>query len=381
MSTKIITCTHCILSTEDDPAIRFDEKGVCHYCREYSAHENEFVRTGKSAETELAAIVASIKEKGAGQPYDSILGLSGGTDSSYVALQAHKLGLRPLAVHFDNGWNSELSVKNIENIVRKLNIPLYTLVVDWEEFRDLQLSFLKASVVDIEMITDHAIVATLYKLAIEHNIKYILSGTNYVTEAILPPHWIHKKADYVHIEALHKKFGTVPLKTFPLYDLKLRLRAQFKEINSVSILNYIPYGKDIAKRELLQELDWRDYGGKHYESVFTRFYQGYILPEKFKIDKRRAHLATLICSGQLTREQALEELKQPIYDAELLKHDYDFVIKKLGLSRQQFEAIMNTPPVPHQAYPIEKEIYDRAPILKIFKPGWQWLKGVLLEKS
>lgn len=381
MSTTIITCTQCILSTADDPAIAFDEKGVCNYCRHYKKHEEEVARKGTVNTEGLAALVSTIKEKGKGRPYDSILGLSGGTDSSYVALQAHKLGLRPLAVHFDNGWNSELSVKNIENIVQKLNIPLHTLVVDWEEFRDLQLAFLKASVVDIEMITDHAIVATLYKLAIENDISYILSGTNYVTEFILPPHWVHRKADYIHIRALQEKFNGRPLKTYPVYDLKTRVRAQFKGIQSVSILNYLPYNKEAAKQELFQTLGWRDYGGKHYESIFTRFYQGYILPRKFKIDKRKAHLSNLICSGQLSREEALAELAKPVYDEELLRSDYDFVIKKLGVSQATFEQWMNSPPVPHTAYPVEKEIYERVPVLKILKPLWQWFKSKALQPS
>lgn len=381
MSTRIITCTHCILNTDDDPAISFDEKGVCNYCRQYKKYEATLEQKGTVNAEGLAAVVSTIKEKGKGRPYDSILGLSGGTDSSYVALQAHKLGLRPLAVHFDNGWNSELSVRNIENIVQKLNIPLYTLVVDWEEFRNLQLAFFKASVVDIEMITDHAIVATLYKLAIKHDIPYILSGTNYVTEFILPPHWIHRKADYIHIRALQEKFNGDPLRTYPLFDLKTRLRALLKRIESISILNYLPYDKEVAKQELFQELGWRDYGGKHYESIFTRFYQGYILPRKFKIDKRRAHVSNLICSGQLTRAQALEELQKPVYDEALLRSDYEFVIKKLGVSRETFEAWMNTPQIPHDAYPVEKEIYDRLPLLKIFRPGWQWFKRVILPQG
>ncbi len=373
-------CTHCILDSTDDSYISFDALGICNYCRNYAASESKYVIRGAAGKENLEMFVHKIKKSGRGKPYDSILGLSGGVDSSYLALKASQLGLRPLAVHFDNGWNSELAVKNIENIVKKLNIDLHTFVVDWEEFRNLQLAFLKASVVDIEMVTDHAIIATLYKLAIKLNIKFILSGTNYVTEAILPLHWIHKKADYIHVRALQKKYVGTPFRTYPLFDLRTRVLADLKKIQSVSILNYMDYNKQSAKEELKHQLGWRDYGGKHYESVFTRFYQGYILPIKFGIDKRKAHLSNLICSGQITRDQALEELAQPIYVNTLFRTDYDFVIKKLGLTAEEFAAIMKQPVHSHFDFPVEREIYSRFPALKIARPGWQWFKSNLLHR-
>jgi len=373
-------CTHCILDTNDDPKITFDSVGVCSYCQNYEKHQNHFVKIGAEGESELKNLIARVKGSGKNKKYDCIIGLSGGVYSSYLALKVSQWGLRTLAVHFDNGWNSELAVKNIEQIISKLNIDLYTLVIDWEEFRNLQLAFIKASVVDIEMITDHAIVATLYKLAIKHDIKFILSGSNYVTEAILPSNWIHHKADYVHIRALQKQYNERPLDTYPLLDLKLRMRAEFYGIQSVSLLNLIPYIKTEAKRELQEKLGWRDYGGKHYESVFTRFYQGYILPKKFKIDKRKAHLSNLICSGQITRADAIKELARPIYEENLLRTDYDFVLKKLELSHAQFEEIMNTPPKKHTDYPVEREIYDRVPALKIVKPFWQYFKKSIKRK-
>ena len=300
-------------------------------------------------------------------------------DSSYLALKASEVGLRPLAVHFDNGWNSELAVKNIENIVTRLHLELFTLVVDWAEFRDLQMSFLKASVVDIEMITDHAIIATLHTLAIKYDIKYILSGTNYVTEAVLPAHWIHKKTDYVHIKAIHDKYGTQPLKTYPLFGLATRLRATLKNIHSVSLLNFMEYNKDEAKTELTQKLSWRNYGGKHSESVFTRFYQGYILPRKFGIDKRKAHLSTLICSGQLTREDALLELSKPIYEESLMSADYDFVLKKLGMTQVDFENIMKLPVKLHVDFRVEDDVYARFPWLILFRPAWRLLKSIVIK--
>ncbi|HOX82451.1 MAG TPA: N-acetyl sugar amidotransferase, partial [Chryseolinea sp.] len=288
---------------------------------------------------------------------------------------------RPLIVHFDNGWNSELAVSNIEKTIATLGFDLHTLVIQWEEFRDLQVAFLKASVVDIEMVTDHAITATLYRLALKENIKFILSGTNVVTEAILPPHWIHHKADYIHIRAIQKEFVGKPFRTYPLLDLRTRVMANLKGIHSVSPLNLIPYNKDKAKQEMMAELGWRDYGGKHYESIFTRFYQGYILPTKFKIDKRRAHLATLICSKQLTRGEALTELTKPIYESELLRLDYDFVLKKLGLTKAEFEKIMSDPPKAHSEYQIETDIYSRYPVLKLARPFWLALKGQLKKQN
>lgn len=373
-------CAHCIIDTNDDPHVTFDNQGVCSYCQNYQRQKFQFVKVGADGESELKTLIERVKKSGKNKKYDCIIGLSGGVDSSYLALKVSQWGLRALAVHFDNGWNSELAVKNIEQIISKLKIDLYTLVIDWEEFRDLQLAFIRASVVDIEMITDHAIVATLYKLAIEHDVKFILSGSNYVTEAILPNNWIHHKADYVHIKALQRHYNKKPLVTYPLLDLKLRMRAEFHDIQSISPLNLIPYVKTEAKKELQELLGWRDYGGKHYESVFTRFYQGYILPQKFKIDKRKAHLSNLICSGQITRAEALAELAKPIYEENLLRTDYDFVLKKLELSPAQFEEILNIPPQKHTAYPVEREIYDRVPALKIVKPFWQYFKKSIKRK-
>jgi N-acetyl sugar amidotransferase len=302
------------------------------------------------------------------------MGLSGGLDSTYMALQAKKLGLRPLVVHFDNGWNSECAANNIENILNKLDFNLYTLVVNWDEFKDLQLSYLKASVIDIEAITDHAISATLYKLAVKHGIKYILSGENIATEAVIPSHWVHRKSDHINIKAIHKKFGKIPLKTFPLMGFREKRGIRKSGIQTVRLLNLMPYEKKEAKRAVTRELGWKDYGGKHYESVFTRFYQGYILPVKFGIDKRKAHLSNLICSGQLTREEALSEMAKPPYDTELLKIDKDFVLKKLGLSHEEFENIMRLPVRSHKDFPYEGPLYYRYPFLMPLRFLRDWLR-------
>lgn len=359
-------CSMSVLDNIADPDISFDENRICNYYYEYLRKEKESVHTGEEGRKRLQQIVETIKEAGKGKKYDCITGVSGGVDSTYLALQAKKLGLNPLIVHFDNGWNSELAVMNIEQIISRLNFDLYTLVVNWEEFKDIQLAFIKASVVDIETITDHAIIATLYKLALEHNIKYVLSGTNVVTEAILPKHWIYTKTDHRNIMDIHKKFGSVSLKTYPFYNTKLKKMVQLRGIQSIDLLNYMPYVKSEVKKTITEELGWRDYGGKHYESIFTRFYQGYILPVKFHIDKRKAHLSNLIFSGQITKEQAIEELKQPIYNLEQLKVDKEFVLKKFDLTESEFDSLMALPRKEHRDYDYEKPLAKRYPILKPF---------------
>lgn len=360
-------CAISVMDTIADPDIQFDEKGICQYYYAYKKAEAN-LRTGEEGWKELEAIAAEIKDAGKGLPYDCIMGLSGGVDSTYVAYLAKRLGLRPLAVHFDNGWNSELAVMNIENIISRLGFDLFTYVINWNEFRDLQLAYLKASVVDIEAITDHAIFATLYRLAGEKKIKYILNGTNVQTENTLPKSWIHPKNDHINIKAIHKEYGTLPLKTFPFSNAKVkRYYQEVMGVRSISVINYVPYNKQEVKQLIQRELGWRDYGGKHYESVWTRFYQGYILPEKFKIDKRKAHLSDLIFGGQMTKEEALAELAKPIYDPKQFRIDYEFVLKKLGLTAEAFDAIMKAPPRSHYDFDYEKPIDQRYPLLKPIK--------------
>ena len=354
-----------------DPNITFDEDGVCNYYYEYFEKEKKHVKKGTEGITFYNQTISAIKEAGKNKKYDCILGLSGGVDSSYLAYLAKKEGLRPLIVHFDNGWNSELAVKNIENIVSILGFDLFTYVINWEEFRDLQRAYLKASVVDIEVLTDHAIKATLIDLATKHKINYSLSGFNVVTEGILPKAWNFNKTDSVNIKDIHHSYGTIPLKTYPFFSpIKKRYSSMVNRIQTIPLLNYIDYNKDKVKQILINELEWKDYGGKHYESVFTRFYQGYILPEKFKIDKRKAHLSTLICSGQITRNEAIKELENPIYDPHQLKTDKEFVLKKLGFSEQEFEEIMSLPQKPHTYY--KTEVYSYFEKYPLFKP----LKGM-----
>ena len=271
-----------------------------------------------------------------------------------MAYKAKALGLRPLAVHLDNGWNSELSVANIERIVKKLDIDLFTYVIDWEEFRELQISFFKASVVDIEMLTDHAIAAVIFDIARKYRLRYFLSGYNVATESIMPQSWFYgNKLDGRNIRAIFKTFGggkgieSFPMLTFSKYILLVYA----KRLKVVPLLNYFSYDKWEAMAVLHEKLGWVYYGGKHYESRFTRFYQAYILPRKFRIDKRRAHLSSLICSGQIRRDEALESISEDLYTPEKLREDKEFVIKKLGMTEVEFEEYMDRPPRSHLDFP------------------------------
>ena len=344
--------------------MRFDDEGRCHYYHDFVRACNERVRTGEQGERALAQLADRIRADGRGKPYDCIMGLSGGVDSTYVAYLAKQLGLRPLAVHLDNGWNSELAVSNIENVVNRLGIDLYTYVLDWTEFADLQRAYLRASVVDVEVVTDHAIFATMARIAGQRGIKHVLSGTNVVTEQVLPPHWIYAKTDHVNIRAIHAAFGTVPLRTYPFMDWRVKKYYHLiRGLRSHSVLDLVAFDKSAVKRLIQTELGWRDYGGKHYESIFTRFYQAYILPTKFGIDKRKAHLSNLIFSGQLSKADALAQLAEPLYPADLLTRDMEFVLKKLELSTDEFRRLMACPPRPHRDFAYERGIYDRYPFL------------------
>lgn len=349
-----------------DEEIVFDEKGHCNHCNEYFQLAPNYLFEGDIAKQKLEQLVQEIKNKGGNKKYDCIIGVSGGVDSTYVAYLAKKMGLRPLTVHFDNGWNSELAVKNIENIITKLKFDFHTYVVDWEEFKDLQISFLKASVANVEIPTDHAFLAAIYKLCQQYGIKYILSGSNFATEAILPKSWGYNAKDIKHLNGIHDLFGKVPFKTYPrLGFYKEFFYTYVLRIKMVRFLNYVPYVKKEAMKTIESELGWKYYGGKHYESIFTRFFQSYILPKKFNIDKRRAHLSTLICSGQISRELALEEMKQDTYPADKMREDKEYVIKKLGFTETEFEDIMNSPPKKYSEYPNNEKML--AFVYKIYR--------------
>jgi len=350
-------CKRCVMDTTD-PDIFFDEKGFCNHCNSYFSSESKVVVKGEAGKKKLIDIFEQIKESGKGRSHDCVLGVSGGTDSSYVAYLAWKYGLRVLLTHLDNRWNTPVAEKNVAGIVDKTGFDIIRGEANWHEFRDLQLAFLKASVVDIEMITDHALAAWIYKLTAKRGIKYILSGTNFVTEAIMPKAWGHQKNDLTNLIDIHKRFGEVELETFPTMSLFERVGYRFlKRIRFVSPLNYVDYNKKEAARILEQAFGWKDYGGKHYESIFTKFYQAYILPTKFGIDKRKAHLSTLICSGQISREEALRELAKPPYPEEELERDKQYVLGKLGLSEKEFERFMSLPVKKHTDYANDEWIY------------------------
>lgn len=359
-------CSVSVMDNIADPNILFDSKGISNYYHEYVQVEKELVKKGAEGISAFNTIIAQIKADGKGKEYDCILGVSGGVDSTYLAHIATQHGLRVLCVHFDNGWNSELAVMNIENLVTKCGFQLYTYVIDWNEFKDIQRSYFKANVIDIEAITDIAIFSALDILCKQFNIKHIIDGRNVVTEVTLPSAWICKNES--NLRDIHKKFGSIPLKSYPIMSpIRRRIIARTKPFQSWPILNYIPYDKKEAKKTIIEKLAWRDYGGKHYESVFTRFYQGYILPIKFKVDKRKAHLSNLIFSGQITKQEALEELKQPIYPAQLFATDYEFAIKKLGFTNEEFQAYLLAPAVPHDSYEMSISLFDEIPLLKPFK--------------
>ncbi len=349
-------CTKCVMDTTTT-LISFDEKGVCNFCKDYDEVASTLVLRDKTIRYgEFDKLISEIKQEGKEKEFDCVLGLSGGVDSSYLALIAKDQGLRPLVVHFDNGWNNELAVKNIENIVQKLNYSLSTFVAPWEEFKDLQLSYFKASVIDLEVPTDQLIIATLYQLAHQHKIKYILSGNNFRTEYILPKDWIYsKKLDLVNLNNIHKKFGKLTLKKFPsigidsVYNYKTKYGIQI-----VSFFDKIDFNLKEVKERLVKEINWSPYPGKHYESLFTRFYQGYILLNKFHVDKRKAHLSSLICARQISRQEALEELSHPPYPIEQQLEDKAYVLKKWGINENEFEEIMLRKPVPHAFYGEEK---------------------------
>lgn len=351
-------CTKTVMDTIGDPDIKFDENGVCNYYYEFLEKLKIRVPDASIGRLFLQKLVNKIKKNGIGKQYDCIIGVSGGIDSTYTALLVKQLGLRPLAVHLDNGWNSELAVKNIENTLKKLNIDLYTEVLDWEMFRDLQLSFLKASTPDGEIPTDHAILAVLYKTASDFNVKYIISGMNFRNEGMLPPSWANGYLDWKYIKSIHKQFGSKSLKSYPhLSVFKFLFYNIIKGIRSVSFINYIDFKKEEAVRILQNELSWNNYGGKHYESIYTRFYQAYILPTKFNIDKRKAHLTCLISStGEISRDDALKILEKPLMDSKLMQDDKEYLLKKLEISSSEFDEIMN--------YPI-KSIHDYPNIHKL----------------
>lgn len=350
-------CIRCIMDTTD-AEIRFDAAGHCNHCSYFLDHLAKLTYQGSSSDAQLSRIVETIRHAGRHLEFDCVLGLSGGIDSSYAAYTLKRLGLRPLCVHLDNGWDSDISIKNIKHIVSKLDIGYQSEVLDWEEFKDLQLAFLRASVPEAETPTDIAIQAIVYGAAKRHGIKYIISGGNFATEGILPKSWHYDAKDVTYLRAIHKLYGTRRLETFPLFDYKKWIYFKLKGLKTIYLLNFVPYSKELAMNTLEKELAWRYYGGKHYESRYTGFVQSYLLFEKFAIDYRLPTLSTQICMGETTREAALADLARKPYDPEKIAVEKQYVSKKLGISVAEFDAIMAAPPKSHQDYPNDKRLLE-----------------------
>ena len=347
-----------------DLEIYFNEEGVCNHCLRYDKLLNDRVQI-TNREKNLNQIVTRIKAKrSSAADYDCIIGISGGVDSTYVAYLCKKLGLNPLAIHFDNGWNSELAVRNIEDCLNILGIDLVTEVIRWKHFKEMQKAFLFASVPDGEVPTDHAINALLFHEANKRGIKYIINGMNFQTESLSVRTWAYGHSDWKYIKGVTKKFSNI--KDFSFYPhfslIDLIKYVTIKQIKVVSILNYVDYKKDEVMKILENELNWRNYGGKHYESIYTRFYQGFLLPKKFKIDKRRGHLSDLIRSHQMTRENALVEISRPSYiDSNLEQEDIAFVKKKLELTENEFQEILSSE---NKTYRVFRNNENKISILK-----------------
>jgi N-acetyl sugar amidotransferase len=336
-------CSNCIMDTTA-PGITFDEKGYCDYCRNYYSNILPNWHTDEKGWADLIKIVDKIKEEGKNRDYDCLMGISGGVDSSYMAYLAKiKLGLRPLIFHIDAGWNSQQAVNNIERIIDKLGLDLHTEVINWEEMKDLQAAFFKAQVCHVDTPQDHAFVAALYNFAAKHDFKYILNGGNISSECVREPlEWHYHASDLRQIKDIHTKFGTKPLKSFPLANIfKYRIFYKYlKGITVVKPLDFIPYEKEKSMEFLETEFGWQRYAQKHYESRFTRFYEGYWMPTKFGFDIRKAHYSSLILTGQMTRAEALAKVAVKPIDDETVKADFEYVATKLGFTVQEFQTIM-----------------------------------------
>lgn len=354
-------CTNCVMDTSDSHII-FNYAGVCDHCLGFKSdvvpnwHPNE---KGSAIFRETAL---QIKASGKGKPFDCIMGMSGGLDSSYLLhLAVTEFGLRPLVFHVDGGWNTDIAVNNIQVLIDKLGLDLYTEVINWNEMRDLQLAFFKSGVPHLDIPQDHAFIATLYHFANKHNIKYILNGGNYSTECVRnPKEWLYYGTDMAQIEDIHHQFGSIKLRTYPFSSVlfhKVYLR-YIRGIQVVKPLNLMPYTKEYASNVLSDEYGWRPYPQKHFESRFTRFYEGYWLPTRFGFDTRRVQYSSLILTGQMTREEALDRLKQPAYDVATIDEDFEYIATKLGISVQELRYYHEMPIKTYRDYKNREWLFD-----------------------
>ena len=354
-----LECKQCLF---DNTNSIINDDNICNFCLEFQNRKDNFIFSEDQQTKNLEDIRIKLTEKRRknNSEYDAILGLSGGVDSSYCAFLAKKIGLNLLLIHLDNSWNSDIAVKNVSNIIKYTGYDYDTLVIDWEEFKDLQKSFIKAGVIDIELLTDHAIFATLVKKARENNISFILSGSNYITEHGLPDEWIWFKSDSTNILDIHKKYGEKKLKTFPIASFfeTVSIIMGYDRLKIINILDKVNYKRLKAIEILESEMGWKQYGDKHHESQFTKFYQGYILPKKFKVDKRISHLSCLIRNKEITRKEALLQIEKPVYFDNEERIMKNYICKKFGFSEEEFEKLMNKKPVPHSKFKSQKKYYE-----------------------
>ena len=369
MKNKFQVCTNCVMDTTDSK-IFFDEKGVCDHCIGFHKDILPHWHTDKLGRDGLQRIVDKIKKEGLGKEFDCIMGMSGGIDSSYLTYVAkEEFGLRPLVFHVDAGWNSQIAVNNIERLVDKLDLDLFTHVINWEEIKDLQLAYFKSGVPHIDVPQDHAFFATMYNFASKYKVKYILTGGNYSTECVRnPKEWMYYQSDSIQLKDIHKKFGQKPIITFPMTSAlwhKVYLQ-YFRGIKVVRPLDYVPYRKDEAIKLLMKKFGWQKYPQKHFESRFTKFYESYWLPKRFGFDTRKVQYSSLILTGQMTRDEALKELKEPAYDPETIHQDFEYVANKLGISTEELQRYMDSPKKSYKDYKSQDFIYRiGAKILKL----------------
>ena len=363
-------CSNCVMD-ESDTKIVFDEKGVCDHCNDFYDNVKPNWHTDSRGKKELDKIIYKIKSDGKDRDFDCIIGMSGGADSSYLL---HKVvvdfGLRPLVFHVDGGWNSEIAVNNINAMIDKLGLDLYTEVINWEEMKDFQLSYFKAGVANIDVPQDHAFVATLYNFANKHKIKYIMNGGNISTECVRNPlEWLYYGTDMSQIKDIRKKFGTIELKTYPFSSVfrhKIYLK-YIRQVNVIKPLDFMPYIKSEAMIFLEKEYGWQPYPQKHFESRFTKFYEGYWLPRKFGYDTRKVQYSSLILTGQLKRDDALEMLKNPAIPDEEAIHDFEYIAKKLGISTDELQVYFDQENKTYRNYRNQLSIFNTgAKILKMF---------------
>lgn len=368
-------CTNCVMDSTDSKII-FDNKGVCDHCNNFYKNILPHWQTDERGEKALWEIINKIKKEGKGKEFDCIMGMSGGIDSSYLTyVVKEKYGLRPLVFHVDAGWNSQIAVNNIERLVDKLGLDLYTHVVDWEEMKDLQLAYFKSGVPHIDVPQDHAFFATMYDFASKYNIKYILTGGNYSTECIRNPiEWMYYQSDSIQLKDIHKKFGQKPLKNYEVTNIlwhKVYL-PYFKGIKVVRPLDFVPYHKEEAMQLLVDKFGWQKYPQKHFESRFTKFYESYWLPKKFGFDTRKVQYSSLILTGQMTREEALEKLNTPAYDEETIAQDFEYIATKLGITVEELQGYMDAPNKTYKDYKSQDYIYHI---------GAKVMRAIRLEKG